>query len=88
MRSAKMRIRLTPLNGGAYTQLQLSGPIPTAPQSRQWRNLIAMLSHWNGYPVHAVLSAADPAWREAWTHALRNVPERDLDLRVRCRPVE
>ena len=64
MRSARMRLRLTPLQGGAYTQLQLSGPLPTAPQARQWRSLLAMLSFWNGYPVHAVLSAANPSWSE------------------------
>lgn len=86
MRSAKLRIRLTTLNGGAYTQLQLSGPIPTAPQRRQWRSLIAMLSHWNGYPVHAVLSADDPGWCEIWTLALCDIPERHLEVRVRCLP--
>jgi hypothetical protein len=83
MRSAKMQLRLSPLNGGAYTQLRLWGPLPTDPQPRQWRSLLAMLSHANGYPVHAVLSVADPGFCEVWTHALCDVPERHLELRFR-----
>jgi hypothetical protein len=86
MRPPKMWLRLTPLESGAYTMLQLRGPVPTAPQSHQWLRLLAMLSHWNGFPVHVALSAADPGWCEIWTHALRDVPERHLELHFRHSP--
>lgn len=86
MRSAKMQLRLSPLNHGAYTQLQLWGPLPTAPQPRQWRSLLALLSRANGYPVRAVLSVVDPGWCEVWTYALSDVAERHLDLHFRRPP--
>ena len=81
MRSPVMQLRLISLQGGAYTQLRLQGPVPTAPQPRQVRQLLTLLARWHGGPVHVVLSAADAGFSEVWTDALCAVPERHLRVR-------
>ena len=86
MRSSRMQLRLTPLDNGLQTQLQLSGPIYTAPSPRQLRRLLTMLAHWNGFPVHAVLPVVDSGFCEIWTYALMDVPLRHLELRFRRPP--
>ena len=79
----RLQLRLSPLNDGRHTQFQLSGSIFTAPSPRQLRSLLTMLAHWNGMPVRAVLSAADPGFCELWTYALMDVPARHLEVRFR-----
>jgi hypothetical protein len=81
-----MQLRLTPLNDGLQTQLQLSGPIYTAPSPRQLRSLLTMLAEWNGFPVRAVLPVVDPGFCEIWTYALMDVPVSHLEVRFRRPP--
>ena len=81
MRVPVMQLRLISLQGGAYTQLRLQGPVPTAPQPRQVRQLLTLLARWHGGPVHVVLSAADTGFSEVWTDALCAIPERHLRVR-------
>ena len=44
MRAPVMQLRLISLQGGAYTQLRLQGPVPTAPQPQQVRRLLTLLT--------------------------------------------
>ena len=81
MRAKVMQLRLISLQGGAYTQLRLQGPVPTAPQPQQVRRLLTLLARWHGGPIDVVLSAADPSFSEVWTDALCAVPERHLRVR-------
>lgn len=81
MRAKVMQLRLISLQGGAYTQLRLQGPVPTAPQPQQVRRLLTLLARWHGGPIDVVLSAADPSFSEVWTDALCAVPGRHLRVR-------
>jgi hypothetical protein len=76
-----MTLELRPLYGGSYTQLSLSGPVPSAPQGL--RCLLTTFALWNGYPVGVVLSvdAQTAGWCEVWTDALCSVPARHLEVR-------
>jgi hypothetical protein len=78
-----MTLRLGALDGGAYTQLTVTGPMPTAPQRWQLRRLLALLSLWGGAPVEVVLCVGrDTAgWMEIWDEALMGVPARQLRVR-------
>jgi hypothetical protein len=78
-----MKLRLNALHGGAYTQLTISGPMPTNPQRGHLRRLFEMLSFWGGAPVDVVLCVGmDTApWMEIWDEALMGVPARQLSIR-------
>lgn len=77
----RMTLELRPLDGGSYTQLSLSGPLPSVPVGL--RRLLTWLAHWNGYPVDVVLfvDKQTAGWCEVWTDALASVPDRHLEVR-------
>jgi hypothetical protein len=83
----RMRLKLIPLNGGAYTQLSLRGPLPTALPPQLMRRLLSAMSFWNGWPVDVVLfvDAQTAGWCEAWTDVLCAVPERHLQVQFKTK---
>ena len=80
---AGMTMRLHALCGGAYTQMTISGPMPTDPQRGHLRRLFEMLSFWGGGPVDVEMCVGmDTApWMEIWDEALQGVPARQLRIR-------
>ena len=82
-KSDRMMLKLRPLQGGSYTQLSLSGPLPSEPQGV--RRLLTAFALWSGYPVDVVLfvDAQTAGWCEVWADALASVPERHLEVRFR-----
>jgi hypothetical protein len=82
-RPDRMTLELRPLHSGSYTQLSLTGPVPTAPQGL--RQLLALFALWNGYPVEVVLfvDGLTESWCEVWADALSSVPGRHLTLAFR-----
>jgi hypothetical protein len=85
MRQGQFRVRPSPCCGGAYTQVQLCGFVPTAaPPTRTLKRLAAGLALWSGWPVAVALSAApDTAdWCEAWVACLQDIPEHQLVVRL------
>jgi hypothetical protein len=85
-RPNRMTLELRPLHGGSYTQLSLSGPVPSAP--RELRRLLTSFALWNGYPVDVVLSvdAETASWCEVWADALSTVPARHLEVCFEVKP--
>lgn len=85
MDATRLRLTLRPLFGGAYTQIQLQGPVATVPQPREVRRLVALLWLWHGRPLDVVLCAdgTNPGacWLEVWEDVLGRVPGHHLDLR-------
>ena len=77
----RMTLELCPLYGSSYTQLTLSGPVPSAPQ--KMRRLLAMFSLWSGYPVDVVLFVDEQSagWCDLWIDALGSVPAHQLEVR-------
>lgn len=77
-----MALKLRALDGGAYTQMRLTGPVATVPQRAQVRRLLSMLAFWHGGPVDVVLSVDEWAgWLEVWVDALQTVPQRHATIR-------
>jgi len=85
MRQGQMRVRLQPLDGGAFTEMQLCGTVPTALPPQVMRQLVSTLSFWSGWPVVLALRAevATAGWFEYWCDAVSGIPARHLELRVR-----
>lgn len=81
MRSSRMQLRPMPVHDAMRTQLQLSGPI--APSPLQLRSQLGILAHRTGVPACAVLPAVDPGSCERGAHALKDVPVRHLEARLR-----
>lgn len=80
----RITMNLSPLHGGSFTRLSLSGPVVTAVPGRVLRPWLSQLAFWSGRPIHVVLGADAPAsWLEVWTDALAAVPERDLEVEFR-----
>jgi hypothetical protein len=79
-----MILELHPLHGGSYTQLSLTGPVPSSPQGL--RDLLALFALWNGYPVGVVLfvDAQSSGWCEVWSDAFASLPERNFSLEFRA----
>lgn len=82
-----MTLTLRALQGGAYTQLALTGPMATVPQRKELRRLLSLLSFWHGGPVDVVLCVGPntAGWLEIWDQALRSVPARHALIRLRIR---
>ncbi|MEK7863742.1 MAG: hypothetical protein AAB295_10835 [Chloroflexota bacterium] len=78
-----MTLKLHALQNGAYTQLKLTGPMPTVPEGKDVRRLLALLAGWHGSPIDVVLCGApDTAgWLEIWDAALAAVPARHHRVR-------
>ena len=90
MDATRLRFRLRPLFDGAYTQIQLQGPVVTGPQPREVRRLMALLWLWHGHPIDVVLCAdrtsTGACWLEIWEDVLGRVPGHLLDVRYLHRP--
>lgn len=80
----QFRARLRPIYLGAFTQLELTGVVPTAIPEAKVARLIRQLHIWSGCPVRCALYAEKEAvgWCEWWTDVLAGISERDLVLRV------
>ena len=77
-------MKLSPLYGGSFTRLSLSGPVVTVVPGRVLRPWLSQLAFWSGRPIRVVLGADAPAsWLEVWTEALTAVPERHLRVEFR-----
>lgn len=77
-----LTLRLRALDGGACTQLRLTGPVATVPERRQLRRLLALLVLWHRGPVDVVLCVDESAgWLEIWDDALQGVPAWQMRLR-------
>jgi hypothetical protein len=78
----RLTLKLRALDGGAYTQLRLTGPVVTMPDRRQLRRLLSVLALWHGAPVDVVLCVDGSAgWLEIWDDALQGVPARQASIR-------
>lgn len=77
----RLTLKLRALDGGAYTELRLTGPVATMPQRRQVRRLLSVLALWHGGPVDVVLCVDGSAgWLEIWDDALQGVRARQASL--------
>lgn len=83
MQNGRIKVWLSPLNGGSYTRLRLSGAIPTALPVRELRHLMERMSFFSGYPVECALSVdkEEAGWCEWWTDRLAVIPGHLLDVR-------
>jgi hypothetical protein len=78
----RLLLKLRALDGGARTQLRLTGPVTTFPQPPQVRLLLSVLALWQGGPVDVVLCVDGSAgWLEIWDDVLQTVPEQHADIR-------
>jgi hypothetical protein len=84
----QMELELRPLQGGAYTQLSLRGPVCSDPRTRWMRQLLRLFSYWNGYPVRVVLFAdvRTGPWLDVWCDVLASVPGRHHEVVFRVAP--
>lgn len=80
----QIKLKLSALHGGSFTELRLRGALPTALSPVGLRRLFTRLSFWSGWPVELVLSVdeATAAWCDVWIDALRDVPEHHLEIRL------
>ena len=87
MQNGRIKVWLSPLNGGSYTQLRLIGTLPTALPVRELRSLIEKLSFFSGYPVECALFVDEETagWCEWWTGRLAVMPVRHLKVRYIAR---
>lgn len=82
MQKHQLTLTLKPREGGAYTDLLLVGPVPTALTPAALRKLFSMLSFWNGWPVSVVLCVGrkTAGWCEWWTDSLSAVAAGHLEV--------
>jgi hypothetical protein len=87
MQNGRIKVWLSPLNGGSYTQLRLTGSAPTALSKRVLRRFAERMSFWSGAPVECALSVdkETAAWCEWWTERLAAIPGRLLEVRFVAR---
>jgi hypothetical protein len=80
----RMTLELHSLHG-SYTQVSLSGSVPSAPQ--RLRRLLTLFALWSGYPVDVVLfvDGTTASWCEVWVDALSSVPGRHLTVTFRAK---
>jgi len=83
MQNGRIKVWLSPLNGGSYTKLRLTGALPTAVPRKGLVRLVKKMSFMSGYPVEFVLSVdkEKAGWCEWWTERLVVIPERHLKVR-------
>jgi len=83
MKQGQFRVRLRPCCGGAFTQLRLSGCVPTAIPPRLAKQLTEILTFWSGWPVLLALPAVDATagWCDLWADCLKDIPVRHLEIR-------
>ena len=83
MTNGHMRVRLTPLMDGAFTQVQLTGCVPSSIPPRLLRRFASHASFWSGYTLECALCADKEAvcWCEWWTELLADIPARHLTIR-------
>lgn len=83
MKRGQFRIRLRPYNGGAFTQVQLYGYVPTAIPARLAKRLTSLLTFWSGWPVALALcvDTATVGWCEQWADCVQDVPVHHLEVR-------
>ena len=83
MRQGQFQVRLRPCCGGAFTQLQLSGCVPTAIPPHLAKQLTESLTFWSGWPVLLALPAAGATagWCDLWTDCLKDIPVHHLEIR-------
>jgi hypothetical protein len=84
----QMVLKLRPLEGGAYTQVSLHGPVCSDPQTRWVRYLLKTFSYWNGWPVRVVLSVTGlkAPWLNVWCDVLATVPASHHEVEFRVAP--
>lgn len=85
MENGLFRATLSPVHGGSYTRLRLTGVVPSSVAQRDVARLARGLFFWSGGPVECALSVAmeTACWCEWWTDLLAGMPERHLRLRYR-----
>jgi len=87
MAEGKFRVWLSPVHGGSYTQVLLSGVLPSVLPIKELRKLVDRLSLFSGYPVECVLSVAkeEAGWCEFWTNTLGSIPAQVLEVRYQVK---
>jgi len=85
MEDGKFRAALSPVHGGSYTRLRLTGVVPSRVTRKDVARLVRALAFWSGWRVECVLPVAREAasWCEWWTDLLAGMPERHLRVRFR-----
>ncbi len=83
MENGRIKVWLSPLNGGSYTKLQLIGVVPTAVPQREIVRLVKKMSFMSGYPLECALSVDEETdgWFEWWNDRLAVIPEHHLKVR-------
>jgi hypothetical protein len=83
MKPGQFRARLVPKYGGSFSQLHLSGCVPTAIPPRLAKHLIEILTLWSGWPVVLALPAAGvtAGWCDLWVDCLRDISVDHLEIR-------
>ena len=68
MESSSFTVKLRPLFGGAYTRVEIVGPVVTAVNRREVLRLAKRLAFWSGAEVRVVLfaDAAAGGWYDWW----------------------
>jgi hypothetical protein len=87
MKDGQIVIQLQPVNGGAYTELWLSGCLPTSLPPQVARKAIRWLALASGWPVECVLCVDNTSarWWDWWSDHLSGLSERHLELRYQVR---
>jgi hypothetical protein len=82
MERGQIVVHLQPVNSGAYTELWLSGCLPTSLPPRVVRKAVRWLALHSGWPVECVLCAADVStiWWDWWAENLSSLSEHHLEL--------
>jgi hypothetical protein len=85
MQDGQMKVWLSPLHGGAFTRLKLTGALPSSLPVFELRRLISRLSFFSGYPLECVLSVdkAVTDWCDWWHELLDSIPARHLQIRYK-----
>jgi hypothetical protein len=85
MEDGRFRAILSPVNGGSFTRLRLTGVVPSSVMKKDVARLVRALDFWSGWPVACVLCVdkETACWCEWWTDILVDIPERHLKVRYR-----
>ena len=78
----QFHITLRPMDGGAFTEWQLSGVTPTAIRTTEFTRLMQAISSWSGWPVVLALSVelGTAAWFSWWAGELANIEPEHLEV--------
>jgi hypothetical protein len=87
MKYRQIVVQLQPVNDGAYTEVWLSGCLPTSLPPQVARKAIRWLALASGWPVECVLCVdnTSASWWDWWVDRLSGVSERHLELRYQVR---